>query len=524
MRKIALLLLALLILGACRPAPGTPATHTPILTGMSTPAPIPTTIPTPTPPSLSSPAIAATLGHSRPLAPDFLGLNAETVNPATDQRMLSALQRLAVGNLRYPGGGTANYWDWELGWLYQHLDENQLIWWMHGMPAHSDRFTLQDLALVYRETGALPVLVLNMVTSDLDEQLDALRQAADLGIPIRRVELGNELYMDIEPYVLQKYPTVEDYAAEANRWAAAIKAAFPAAQIAVVGAASAGAPSNPRTRGWDKTLFPLLSDDIDAVAGHLYIDFGVGTPVQPGTGWGSETEQASQYQAMRTSQGIQKMLSRPFLAWHEMNRFSHLPIDRQIWITEFSILDWNGPARGTWAHGLTVAGFLHTFLQNEQVDLVCYHSMAGGPLFAAIFPSEEHWAGLTVAEVRTPAYAPTAVGRVLTLFGEAMAGMDTAAMLDFSPQPTVTVGLVTHPTVLGWRFANATERRFILVNLSEQPFTVNLAALDAAGLPYRQVYAIPWVWVLDESTLARVEGTTGDTLILPAFSITLLRR
>lgn len=528
----------LTLLTACRPAtiatavPSTPSS-TPIHTLSSavaptdTPAPIsvpsPTAIPSPTPPSSSFSDLTLSLGDSRPLAPDFLGLNAETVNPAADERMLAALKGMQVSNLRYPGGGTANYWDWELGWLYQNLDENKLIWWMAGMPAQPYRFTLQDLARVHQETGVTPVFVLNMITSALDEQLKVLQQAADLGLPIARIELGNELYLDIEPYVLERYPTVEDYAADANRWAAAIKAAFPNVKVAVVGAASTGRATNPRTGGWDKALFPLLSTDIDAVTEHLYIDFGVGAPVQPGTGWGSDAEQVAQYRAMQTPQGIQKMLSRPFLAWHEMNRFSHLPTDRQIWMTEFSIFDWNGPARGTWAHGLTTAGFLHTFLENEQVDLVCYHSLAGGPLFAAVFPSEDHWAGLSVAEIRTPAYEPTAVGRVLALFGEAMTGMDTATRLDFSPQPTVTVGLMTHPTTFGWRFSNGAERRLILVNLSEQPYTADIAALDAPGLSYRQVYAVPWAWVTDESTLAQVEGTAGNVIILPAFSITLIR-
>ena len=58
-------------------------------------------------------------GPVRIVTPTLLGLNAEnTTGPRWDNSNLDAvLKNFAPGVLRYPGGTSANYWDWRQGWL-----------------------------------------------------------------------------------------------------------------------------------------------------------------------------------------------------------------------------------------------------------------------------------------------------------------------------------------------------------------------------------------------------------------------
>lgn len=507
------LLLLTVLLASCTPA--NVAAPTAVL-------PTPTIEPSPTA-TLPLARTAVTPGNARPLPADFLGVNASSVNPARDPETQEVFAQLGSGHLRYPGGGSANYWDWHLGWVDQDLDEDDMIWWMMGMQASDERFTLEDLAGLYAETGVAPVLVLNVVTRDLEDQLERLRYAESLGLPVTKIELGNELYLEIEEMVLERYPTPADYAAEANRWAAAIKEQFPAAEIAVTGAASTRAPSG-RSSGWNKTLFPLLSGDITAVAEHIYTDSGLGPRVSTsGTAWAEDIFQQAQYDELQTPAGIEKMLAQPFQAWSDFDRFSFLAEDRDIWMTEFSLFDWTGPARGTWANGLVVAGFIHNLLDTDRVTLATYHSFGGGPLFTTYFPGADFWDGLTVTEVEIEPYALTASGVVLQLFSAAMQGMDTAVRLVFDPNPQIALALTEpYPTLWGWQFANATNDRLLLVNYAADAVEVDLAALGATGRPYRQLYGQPASYIVGTESLNEESGITAGSLALMPFSVTVI--
>ncbi len=54
-----------------------------------------------------------------------------------------------------------------------------------------------------------------------------LRAAQDLGMPIRRIELGNEIYLNT-PVLVRRFPTPQAYGRTATRWIHAIKRKFPA--------------------------------------------------------------------------------------------------------------------------------------------------------------------------------------------------------------------------------------------------------------------------------------------------------
>ena len=106
---------------------------------------------------------------------------------------------------------------------------------------------LSDWAQLVSAANAQPVFDLNVVTSNLSNQLAMLHRAEDLGMPILRVELGNEVYLNT-PVLVRRFPTPQAYGRTATRWIHAIKRNFPHAQVAVTGRDSQAAPKNHRKR------------------------------------------------------------------------------------------------------------------------------------------------------------------------------------------------------------------------------------------------------------------------------------
>ena len=157
-----------------------------------------------------------------PIPAAFAGFNApfrKNAWQALSPQLHQAAAGLAPGAIRVFGGTTANYWNWRQGHFYDR----------HGVPRvlrranrRMSRIYLSDWAELVDQANATPVFDLNLVTSRLSSQLAMLRRARDLGMAIRRVELGNELY-DHAPLIDRAIPTPKAYARKANRWIRAIK-------------------------------------------------------------------------------------------------------------------------------------------------------------------------------------------------------------------------------------------------------------------------------------------------------------
>ena len=77
---------------------------------------------------------------------------------------------------------------------------------------------------------------------------------------------------------VKAFPTGADYGKEASKWLAAIRAAYPAAAISVVGVPSYRSGNDPRLTGWNKGLFSTLTGARagDGVTMHEYDPTGAG--------------------------------------------------------------------------------------------------------------------------------------------------------------------------------------------------------------------------------------------------------
>ena len=126
----------------------------------------------------------------------------------------------------------------------------------HGLPSVADIRTAEpgnhdieasERAASWQAAGAVPLFDLNTVTYHgaigsaarnaalLAQQLRLLRAASAAGLPVRMVELGNELYLNgnsstpaghAHDYA-KRFPTAAAYATQMNPWIAAIHRAFP---------------------------------------------------------------------------------------------------------------------------------------------------------------------------------------------------------------------------------------------------------------------------------------------------------
>ena len=183
-----------------------------------------------------------------PLGPSWFGYNdgARVLKdgPWHSRPFQMAVARLAPSTIRFPGGTVANSWDWRNGC------NDATAGCSAGNPGPSK---LEDFAATINATGASALLVLNMLTDNLNSQLAFLRRAHQLGIPVVGVELGNEFYTALPEHV-KWFPDGTAYGRLCARWIRAITAAFPRLPLAVVGTPAVPAVKTRRVE-WNKLLF-----------------------------------------------------------------------------------------------------------------------------------------------------------------------------------------------------------------------------------------------------------------------------
>ncbi|MGH2926433.1 MAG: hypothetical protein ACRDK1_10750, partial [Solirubrobacterales bacterium] len=316
----------------------------------------------------SEPLAVTRAGGSHRLAPAFAGLNSpfrrnswEALSPGLHR----AVAGLGPGAIRVFGGTTANYWDWRSGTLFDRP----------GVPPRLRRASrdmkpihLADWARLVRDSGAIPVFDLNLVTSSLDDQLEMLVAAHRLGMPIRWIELGNELYYSA-PLVVRAMPTAESYGTKATRWIGAIRDRFPHARFAASGFGYPRRLDDERQTGWNRGLRRTLRGE-SALAFHDY------WPPPPGR--------------RLTGTGLSAALAAPVLAARNLRAkaISRLPSGVDAWITEWNF-DHTAKLRGTWANGLAAAEYALELLAEPAVSQEDLHPMVHGTPLAALFGNSQ---------------------------------------------------------------------------------------------------------------------------------------
>jgi hypothetical protein len=437
-------------------------------------------------------------GPVRTVTPALLGLNAVNVTgPRWDDSKLDAvLAKFGPGALRYPGGTNANYWDWQTGWFQPGR-------W----PAEPPGTPIDDKIGVFgtglSAAGAAPMFVLNVLTyqgavgSDsvnaamLRGQLQFLHAAAAAGMPVKMVELGNELYLngavsggkhgkDYET----RFPTAADYATQMNTWIAAIHKAFPGVQVAPVAAdPNYISGVSGRRRNWDSAVLPPLK--------------------------GEDVMSVHEIQRVKQSGPVPTVLAQPYIRYQTFAA-NQLPLftarKLPLWITAFNMEDQTPghTLQGTWLHGLYVAEQALLYLANPDFRYIGLSGSIGTAHGGAIFDGTD---GLGAGKPATVPLALTAAGTTLAAIQSVFHGATQSQALAFSPVPAL--GSTGAPALLGEDVSTPSGRQLVLVNASSKPVTLNLSTLFPSGFTASQTTAASITTLITGPTSTTTSTATG---------------
>jgi peroxiredoxin Q/BCP len=219
---------------------------------------------------------------------------------------------------------------------------------------------LEALAQAVDETGAVPLFVLNIHSSTLDRQLETLRSARELGLPVELVELGSGDHPDLAD---AEWSAVgADYGRECAEWIDAIKAEFPAAQVAIAGASPG---DEPRWPDWNRGAIQACPE-ADAIALTAY----------PTVEDADDGLMVSAIARWKQTVGAVSPL---------------LPAGKAIWVTERGSRELDGDAaEGRWLHGLRLAAQTLALAAEPRVAVLATHDPPGDGTFAAVLRATTH--------------------------------------------------------------------------------------------------------------------------------------
>lgn len=458
------------------------------------------------------------LGGARQLPPYFLGYNDVPIHSPswTDSSFATAATQLKPATIRYPGGTVGNYWDWQKGGFVPQARNQQL-----NTPIAPYR--LQELQIGLRATGAMPVFMLNMLTSDLNYQLEMLRTAKSMGIPVQFVELGNEYYLKTQDY-LNKFPTGQDYGTAATTWIQAIRQEFPGVKISAVGSIGGGSGQNDqRQNNWNKDVLQTLKGN-DALTIHVYAAIKL-----PGDSKGkNKTSGNGNNNNISSADSVNIANQVGGLLYTRLNDLTQtvqgLPSNTELWFTEYNIIDRTNQAdvAYAWIHGIYATAITLSLLEQNQSYLVCFFEMVGQTGFETIFYGQ----GLQRnSGVSLPSYGLTSSGYTMSLLADAMKGMQSAAPINFGSNSTVQGGSgnASFPALQGWSFTDGSRHRGFIINRSSSSYTWNVQSTFPRGTQFQQIYASPLAIITSQGNLTSKLGSLPGQLVLPPYSVTELK-
>lgn len=485
-------------------------------------------------PATAQKTSAATIDESRTfnIPVHYNGYNAQMMRgPAwRDEGFISQVKRLHPRLIRYPGGTNSSYWDWKTGWLMDGIELKKDYKSIRKNPN-----TLNDLKFACDSTGAVPVFVLNMMTSNLDYQMQMLRSAKSIGLPVLYVELDNEVYLG-EKFYVARFATGEAYAKECNKWIAAIKKEFPGVRISVSAfssresAAKKARENAGRTATWNRDVIASIKN-ADAMTFHLYggsgLNFLGGKSVfseSDDDDNGRNEEQANELQRIFDEENsVQVMLGVPFSRWKTTMAYdqSLLPKNMKAWYTEYNLFEREGVAAGTWAHGLYAVTQTLLFAESSKTEMICYHNLTTSAQFAALFNTSTGF-HKSVKKKPTDQFGFTAAGYGLWLTGKAFNDGKYANKLNFSVNPPLKGARAQeYPSLYGWVVKNDARKKIIVVNLSPDHIITDFTKVVKGNITSVQVSSDPKTQVATEADVKITRGKSSSLSLVP-YSVTFI--
>lgn len=481
-------------------------------------------------------AIDISFSEWKPLEKNFLGANANLISidkPWENEALVKVTAETQIKTLRYPGGTIGNYWDWDTGALDQSVTDSLMIKWVveNELQKGSNRYTLENLAVLYKKTGIVPVFMLNMLSKDLEHSMRNLKRARAMGLPIKYVEMGNELYFNI-PFPLYRYPTPESYGESCQKWIDALKVEFPEASFALVGNTL---KRHKRQENWNERVLEKCTN-ADALVMHAYSPSGLDGRMErkqqaPGSeGLGDlKTALREAPEGMAERQEWERGLLKDENAYANMFTTAkkslkkiddfYLPNGMELWVTEFNIRDDNSVVLHSWAQSLILTEYYFKLLE-ANVTITNLHNLIGG-LFGMVHTDTLSYNHLKNDNTKSLPYSLSAGGMTSKLFGDAMSGMDQSAALRFDSLPVLIDDREEEfPSLKGWGFTNGTAKSAIIVNFGFEEQQVSLKSTKGTVTSHSSKPVAP---VIGFSNITSDKRTFRGTLALPPHSISVIK-
>ncbi len=440
---------------------------------------------------------------THPIPITGFNLNSLTKPSWQNESFTDSVRALHPTVIRYPGGTTSQYWDWKNGKVWP------LSYWQNGTfqnhqnlgQATSVPHKLEDFKMAIDMLEAEPLFVLNVLSDDLESQMDFLRHANQIGLSVNWIELGNEMYF-LEQDFINRYPLPEDYANEMLVWIDSIQSEFPDARIAAIGASESpftpsGDNTPARIQFWNDAMLDILPDGINLTF-HRYYRHG---------------NNASGVEIGRT-------LAHAFSGYRDEEKYTvdSLPQGRNAWWTEYNLTDnltGNHMVATSWLHGL-FTGILHlNKLSNPKNEMIIMHQITGKEPFGAL--DSYFIDGDTIQNHITP------LGKAMGLIHQAEYNATLAHPLQFSTNPNQSWNATDYPSLMGWAFQGDDIQQFIILNCSPQAFDLNVSEVSDENFHYEQIHSsAPTSLDPTSNHIVSIQGNTTGSIMSPAYSLTLI--
>lgn len=285
--------------------------------------------------------------------------------------VMSALQRLRMTTMRYPGGNFASGYHWEdgIGPREKRPTVRELAW----QSMEPNHFGTDEYIKLCRKMGWTPMLTINLGTGTPEEARNwveycnvptgtryANMRAVNGMVAPHHVKLwclGNE--MD-GPWQLGHVPA-EQYAIRAQQAAKMMKDVDPAAELVVCGSSGIGLPTYME---WDRQVLEYMADFADYVSLHRYVgNRELDTPDYLAV-TNSIDRQIEDIDAVcRFVQAKRRSHKRAYLCFDEWNVwYKNMQMDGEAKYAPHLIEEVYNLE-----DALVVAGFLHSFIRHADV-------------------------------------------------------------------------------------------------------------------------------------------------------------
>ena len=501
--------------------------------------------------SLSTSAANVELsGDKHPLSQDLLGYNINLWDQGpsfNDAEFRMTVGRLAPAIMRYPGGTTANYWNWETGNIIDGLPDkyprkyptntqNTISQFVAGLPQGSEVVYVLNMA---RPTESMSYTIQDSIKDPynrrfLDEKIEnfiaAIKEFDKTRVRLKYIEFGNEFYIgaaggiDTQGAIYSGKPGL--YREHSKIIAQRIREAFPGREFIF---AIQGAPQGDDQREEGRATHPWADDinaakergdleEFDAITYHWYAGPVGGPPLDQGAN-SQGSKRASERELVQVLRFTQDNL--------RDDKLSFISDDFDIWVTEYATFRFPdpNPVKSTWVNGLTAALLTAEFAAlDTRVKMLNLHALS---------ELNPQWA--TLASKGTL----NGNGLAMSAVSLALSGKTSLETLSFPGinQKQFYFGqdnntkLTKKKPVIGYRLSDSDEYAILLFNISSDSIK-DLNATDILtgnGRVQRMHWYSkqPWKKDLNEfngSIDYLFQDNSEKTFDLPPFSITVLKQ